>query len=93
MNNVVQPAGAEELHRDSGYLWFFAPDNIEAVVKVLNLATTPSRASGSSRRASPTCEYTISVTDTQAGRTRRYFNPAGAPFAPIRDTSAFATCP
>jgi len=33
------------------------------------------------------------VRDTQTGRTRVYFNPAGSTPAPVRDVEAFATCP
>ena len=32
------------------------------------------------------------MTDTQDGAVRTYVNPLGTPFAPIQDTSAFATC-
>ncbi len=38
-------------------------------------------------------EFTIKVRDTQTGRTRVYFNPAGTTPAPVRDAEAFATCP
>ena len=34
----------------------------------------------------------ITVTDTQTGAVRRYFNPEGKPFAPVQDVAAFA-CP
>lgn len=38
-------------------------------------------------------EFTVKVRDTQTGRTRVYFNPAGTTPAPMRDAEAFATCP
>jgi hypothetical protein len=38
-------------------------------------------------------EFTVKVRDTQTGRTRIYFNPAGNTPAPVRDVEAFATCP
>jgi len=38
-------------------------------------------------------EVLITVTDTQAGRVRQYFNPQGRAFAPVQDVGAFATCP
>jgi plastocyanin len=38
-------------------------------------------------------EFTVKVRDTQTGRTRVYFNPAGSTPAPVRDVEAFATCP
>ncbi len=38
-------------------------------------------------------EFTVKVRDTQTGRTRVYFNPAGNTPATVRDVEAFATCP
>jgi hypothetical protein len=38
-------------------------------------------------------EFTVKVRDTQTGRTRVYFNPAGSTPAPVRDLEAFAACP
>jgi hypothetical protein len=38
-------------------------------------------------------EVRLTVTDTEAGRTRSYFNPLGRAFAPVQDVDAFATCP
>jgi plastocyanin len=38
-------------------------------------------------------EFTVRVRDTQTGRTRVYFNPAGNTPATVRDVEAFATCP
>ena len=35
----------------------------------------------------------MTVTDTENGKTRVYFNPMGTPASPVQDTSAFATCP
>jgi plastocyanin len=37
-------------------------------------------------------EFTVKVRDTQTGRTRVYFNPAGSTPASVRDLEAFATC-
>ena len=38
-------------------------------------------------------EFTVKVRDTQTGRTRVYFNPAGNTPSTVRDAEAFATCP
>jgi len=38
-------------------------------------------------------EFTVKVRDTLTGRTRVYFNPAGATPASLRDVEAFASCP
>jgi membrane-associated phospholipid phosphatase len=83
---------AQSLGDDSGQFWFFAADNTELVVKVLDACAGFDRfwvfASGLTN-----VEVTLTVTDTQNGRTRRYFNPLGKPFASVQDVSAFATCP
>ena len=38
-------------------------------------------------------EFDLTVTDTASGESKTWTNPAGMPFAPVQDTSAFATCP
>jgi ELWxxDGT repeat protein len=72
---------------DTGAFWFFDPDNVEAVVKVLD---------GENQNghvwvfygALSDVEYTITVTDTRTGLTRRYFNPLGQ-LASVGDTHGF----
>jgi len=86
------PAGAVELTADTGYLWFFSPSNVEAVVKVLNACSFNNRywvfAGGLTD-----VRTVITVTDTQADRVKTYVTPQGTRYQPIQDTSAFATCP
>jgi hypothetical protein len=81
-----------ELTSDTGYLWFFADSNVEAVVKVLNACGLNNRywvfAGGLTN-----VHTVITVTDTQTGAAKSYVNPQGTPFQPIQDTGAFATCP
>ena len=85
-------ARAEAQGNDSGRFWFFSAGNTEVVVKVLNGCTLNNRywvfASGLTN-----VETLITVTDTESGTTRRYFNPQGSVFAPVQDVEAFATCP
>ncbi|HSF41692.1 MAG TPA: vanadium-dependent haloperoxidase [Thermoanaerobaculia bacterium] len=85
-------AHAMSLGDDSGRFWFFDEDNTELTVKVLDACEAFDRywvfASGLTD-----VEVLITVTDTQKGRTRQYFNPRGKAFAPVQDTQAFATCP
>jgi len=85
-------AGALSFSDDSGSLWFFAADNAEVVVKVLDACALNSRfwvlAGGVT-----SVKVDLLVTDTRTGVSRIYRNPQGTPFAPIQDTSAFATCP
>lgn len=85
-------ASPVHLTPDTGYFWFFAPANIEAVVKVLNGCPVNNRywvfAGGL------TNVYTLfTVADLQAGAVKTYINPQNLPFQPIQDTSAFETCP
>lgn len=80
------------LTADTGYQWFFAPDNVETVVKVLDGCAVNSRywvfAAGLTDVA-----VTLTVRDTLTAETRSYTSPAGEAFAPIQDTGAFAGCP
>jgi hypothetical protein len=80
------------LTADTGAFWFFSPNNIEAVVKVLNGCASNSRywtfAAGLTD-----VNVILTVTDTQTGTVQTYTNPQGIPFEPIQDTNAFATCP
>jgi hypothetical protein len=43
--------------------------------------------------ATTNVELHLTVTDTQTGKIKTYFNPLGTAAPPIQDTSAFATCP
>lgn len=92
-NGIFDPGLAQEVAPDAGLFYFFSSDNVEVLVKMLNGCQLTNRywvfAAGTTN-----VEYTLTVTDTQAGRVRRYFNPAGNRPAPaVQDTSAFATCP
>lgn len=85
-------ARAVKLTDDSGYLWFFDDDNIEAVVKVLNGCGVNNRfwvfAGGLTN-----VRVELTVTDTLKGTSKTYLNPQNTAFQPIQDTSALATCP
>jgi hypothetical protein len=80
------------LTADSGYFWFFSPQNVEAVVKVLDACSFNGRhwvfAAGLTD-----VEVELVVTDSSNGARRAYRNPRGRPFQPLQDTGAFATCP
>lgn len=86
------PAHVVSQTGDSGQLYFFDPDNTELTLKVLDGCSVNDRfwvfASGLTN-----VEVRITVTDTETGRIRQYFNPKGKAFAPVQDVSAFATCP
>jgi ELWxxDGT repeat protein len=87
------PNGGEEaghavpLSTDTGYFWFFDPANVEAILKVLD-ATTFNGHFWVFYGALSNVEYSLTVTDTQTGLARRYFNPQGQ-FASVGDTNGF----
>ena len=80
-----------QLTPDSGYLWFFAAANVEAIVKVLAGCALNQHfwvfAGGLTN-----VHTVIKVTDTQTGAVRTYTNPQSTPFQPLQDTSALP-CP
>jgi ELWxxDGT repeat protein len=78
---------AVALTSDTGYFWFFNPANIETVLKVLDgLGVNGHR--WVFYGALSNVEYNLTVTDTETGLARRYFNPPGQ-FASVGDTTAF----
>ncbi|TNF83745.1 MAG: hypothetical protein EP299_00925 [Acidobacteria bacterium] len=79
------------LTNDTGTFWFFNPNNLEMMLKVLNGCPSNNHfwvfAGGLTN-----VEVNMTVTDTTAGVVRTYKNPLKTPFQPIQDTSAFPTC-
>jgi hypothetical protein len=82
----IGTATAVPLTADTGYFWFFAPSNVELVVKVLD-----GRGLNDNfwlfYGALSTVDYTIVMRDTQTGAARVYHNGAGS-LASIADTRA-----
>ena len=78
---------------DSGLFFFFQQSNIELLVKVLNACVDPFNRYWVFWAATTNVELTLTVIDTQTGRTRVYFNPLNQAAAPVQDVDAFATCP
>jgi hypothetical protein len=78
---------AAPLTADTGYFWFFNPANVEVILKLLD-----GRALNGHFwvffGALTNVEYTVTVTDSRTGLTRRYFNPRGV-FASVGDTQGF----
>ncbi len=84
---------AVPLTADSGYFWFFRPDNVEVLVKALNACGFPGNPNFWIFAAGLTnVETTLEVTDTHTGEVRFYDNPLGKAFSPLQDTAAFPTC-
>ncbi|MEO1083896.1 MAG: hypothetical protein AAFY88_06615 [Acidobacteriota bacterium] len=78
---------ASTLTPDTGLLWFFSPENIEIVVKVLDGQSFNDRF-WVFFGALSNVEYRLRVTDTLTGAVKTYVNPAGR-FASVADTDAF----
>jgi lysyl endopeptidase len=76
---------------DSGYFWFFNPENIELVVKVLSACSLDGHfwvfAGGLTNVG-----VTLLVEDTVTGASQVYTNPVGTAFEPLQETKAFS-CP
>jgi hypothetical protein len=91
-NGSTGAGHAISLTADTGYFWFFAPTNVEVVIKVLNACGLNQRywvyAGGLTN-----VRVHLTVTDTRNGTVKTYDNPQGTAFRPIQDSSAFATCP
>jgi plastocyanin len=77
---------------DSGVIYFFSESNLEMLIKILNACPLNNRY-WVFYAATTNVEFKLTVTDTQSGKTKVYFNPLNNPAPPIQDTSAFATCP
>lgn len=79
---------------DSGLFYFFDAANLEMLVKVLDRCGNAARPRYWVFFAATTdVELGVTVTDTQNGQVKSYFNPLRRPAPPVQDTDAFATCP
>jgi hypothetical protein len=79
------------LTADSGYFWFFAADNVELVVKVLDACAGFQRYWVFSTGLTDV-GVRLTVEDVRTGEVREYTNRRGTPYAPKFDTDAFRTC-
>lgn len=87
-----QGAGhARSLGRDSGWFWFFGPDNAEVLVKVLDGCAVNDTfwvfAAGLT-----TLEVDLHVEDLVAHEAWTYHAPGGGNFEAVSDSEAFRTC-
>lgn len=83
----VGPGHAVALTADTGYFWFFSSTNVEVMLKVLD-GRPLNEHFWVFYGALSNVEYSLTVTDTQTGVTRRYFNPQGS-LASVGHTEAF----
>ncbi len=72
---------------DTGYFWFFGPDNAEVVLKVLDGRPLNGKH-WVFYGALSSVEYTLTVTDTETGKVKTYTNPSGR-LSSVADTAAF----
>jgi len=77
---------------ESGCFWFFAEDNLEIFLKVLDACAAFDRywvfVAGLTD-----VEVEVTVRDLEAGAVWSFANPMGEPFPPVLDANALATCP
>ncbi len=76
---------------DSALFWFFAPDNWEVLIKVLDGCAVNGNVwvFGAS---TTDLGYRIAVTDTKTGAVKEYRNEPGLPAPAITDSEAFDAC-
>jgi len=83
---------AVALTGDTAYFWFFAPSNVEVIVKVLNACSFSTPRFWMFAGGMTTVGVTLTVTDTVTGQMKTYKNPLNTKWTTITDTNAFATC-
>ncbi len=92
--DTLQPAFVSNLRTaDSGIFYFLDPNNLEFLIKVLDVCSPPFNRFWVFFAATTDVEFTLTVTDTERGVMRQYFNNLGHPANAVTDTSAFDTCP
>lgn len=77
---------------DSGMFWFFEPDNLELLVKVIDGCPVNDRF-WVFFSATTNVGFTVTVTDTWTDETRVYENPLNQVAETVTDANAFNTCP
>lgn len=88
----LRPAVPVALDNRSGAFWIFRADNPEVFVKLVDacgIATPALRSIWLFASGLTNLEVVLVVTDRLDGATLELESPAGAPFEPIQDTSAF----
>lgn len=77
---------------DSGLFWFFAENNLEMLVKVLDGCGLNDRY-WVFAAATTSVEYDLTVKDGETGAEKSWHNALGVASPAITDTGAFAVCP
>ncbi|HEX4955926.1 MAG TPA: hypothetical protein VF017_21265 [Thermoanaerobaculia bacterium] len=76
---------------DSGLFWFFAADNWELLIKVLDACALNDRF-WVFFAALTNVEFTLTVTDSQTGQSKQYVNPLNVTAPTTTDTTALPVC-
>ena len=84
-------AHAQTLTDESGLFWFFSPQNIEFLVKIVDVCGPYDRF-WVFAAATTNVAYTMTVVDTVAHETKVYRNELGVSSPAIIDGDAFDTC-
>ncbi|MEM7357255.1 MAG: Calx-beta domain-containing protein, partial [Acidobacteriota bacterium] len=79
--------------QDSGLFYFFNPNNIEMLVKVLDACSLEFNSFWVFFAATTDVEFTLTITDLVSGQSKVYFNPLDQPANAVTDTEGFDTCP
>lgn len=82
----------EPVSDDSALVWFFAQDNKEMLIKVLD-ACQPFGSYWVFFAATTNVDFTVTVTDTATGVVKEYKNPGGNAADPVQDTVTFSCNP
>jgi fibronectin type III domain protein len=77
------------LSDESGLFWFFAPSNVEAIVKVLD-GCGLNKHRWVFTTGLTDLRVVILVVDTHTGATATYVSSGGGTFVPVQDTAAFS---
>lgn len=83
---------SEAVAADSAVFWFFAAENWELLVKVIDGCAVNGHV-WVFESAMSDVRYTLTVTDTSTGREVRHTSPGGRAALPVLDTEAFPACP
>jgi len=81
------------LTSETGYFWFFHPDNVEVTVKVLDACADPFHRFWVFSSGGTNVEVTLLVTDTKTHQSKMYINPLNRVYVTNTDTDAFDSCP
>jgi hypothetical protein len=77
---------------ESAYFTFFAPGNVELVVKVLDGCAGAKKSFWVFAAGLTNVDVVLDVSDQWSGEHHSFHSPAGKAFAPILRTDLFATC-